>query len=212
MAKKNKIKAILFDMDGVLVDAKDWHYEALNKALGLFGMEISRYDHMVTYDGLPTKKKLEILSMDRGLPKGLHDFINHMKQIYTMEIIFTRCKPIFYHQYALAQFKSEGYKLAVCSNSVRHTVEVMMEKAKLAEYLEFLLSNQDVKHPKPNPEMYLKAIKKLGVSPKECLIVEYNENGVKATLAARANLMKIYNIENVNYQNIKSRIQEIEGV
>lgn len=51
-----KIKAILFDMDGVLVDAKDWHYEALNQALSLFGMEISRYDHLVTYDGLPTKK------------------------------------------------------------------------------------------------------------------------------------------------------------
>jgi len=52
----NKIKAIIFDMDGVLIEAKDWHYEALNKALRLFGMEISRYDHLVTYDGLPTKK------------------------------------------------------------------------------------------------------------------------------------------------------------
>ena len=53
------IKAVLFDMDGVLIDARDWHYEALNKALAIFGMEINRYDHLVTYDGLPTKKKLE---------------------------------------------------------------------------------------------------------------------------------------------------------
>ena len=63
------IKAIIFDMDGVLIEAKDWHYEALNKALSLFGYEISRYDHLVTYDGLPTSKKLEMLSMERGLPR-----------------------------------------------------------------------------------------------------------------------------------------------
>ena len=62
-----KIKAILFDMDGVLIDAKDWHYEALNQALAIFGMEINRYDHLVTYDGLPTKKKLEMLTLERGL-------------------------------------------------------------------------------------------------------------------------------------------------
>lgn len=53
------IKAVLFDMDGVLIDAKDWHYEALNKALGLFGLGISRYDHLHTFDGLPTNVKLE---------------------------------------------------------------------------------------------------------------------------------------------------------
>jgi len=47
------IRAILFDMDGVLIEAKDWHYDALNRALRLFGAEISRFDHLVTYDGLP---------------------------------------------------------------------------------------------------------------------------------------------------------------
>ena len=57
----NKIKAVIFDMDGVLIDAKDWHYEALNKALRLFGLEITRSEHETTYDGLPTKDKLEIL-------------------------------------------------------------------------------------------------------------------------------------------------------
>ena len=75
-----KIKAILFDMDGVLIDAKDWHYEALNKALGLFGMEISRYDHLHSFDGLPTKEKLRMLSEEFYLPESLHSFINQMKQ------------------------------------------------------------------------------------------------------------------------------------
>ncbi len=68
---KNTIKLILFDLDGVLVEAQDWHYEALNRALELFGMPISRYDHLSTYNGLPTRKKLEMLSVEKGLPAGL---------------------------------------------------------------------------------------------------------------------------------------------
>ena len=79
-----KIKAILFDMDGVLIDAKDWHYEALNKALGLFGLGISRYDHLHSFDGLPTRVKLKMLSEQYYLPEKLHPFINQVKQLYTM--------------------------------------------------------------------------------------------------------------------------------
>lgn len=187
----SKIKAVIFDMDGVLIEAKDWHYESLNKALGLFGMEISRYDHLVTYDGLPTKKKLEMLSLERGLPKGLHNFINDMKQQYTMEIIYSQCKPRFYHEYALSKLKNEGYKLAVASNSIKQTVVSMMEKASLMEYLEFYLSNQDVTHGKPNPEMYNTAMSRMGLAPDECMIVEDNENGIKAARASGAHVMVV---------------------
>ena len=103
-----------------------------NKALGLFGFSISRYDHLTTYDGLPTKKKLEMLSLESDLPTELHAFINEMKQKFTMEIVYTQCKPKFIHEYALSSLKSKGYKLAVASNSIRETVEVMMEKSSLA--------------------------------------------------------------------------------
>ena len=127
----NKIKAIIFDMDGVLIDAKEWHYNALNKALELFGMQISRYDHLITYDGLPTKNKLEMLSVERGLPRELHPFISRIKQQYTMEIVYAKCKPVFCHEYALSRLKHEGYRLALCSNSVRKSVEVMVENSNL---------------------------------------------------------------------------------
>ncbi len=206
-----KIEAILFDMDGVLIEAKDWHYEALNKALNLFGMEISRYDHLVTYDGLPTRKKLEMLTIERGLPLGLHEFINTVKQQHTMEIIFSRCKPRFYHEYALARLRSEGYRLVVCSNSIRKTVEVMMEKAGLDKYIEFILSNEDVTKSKPDPEMYNLAISKLKLKPQQCLILEDNENGIKAALASGAHLMKINRIEDVNYYNIVDAISALRG-
>lgn len=205
-----KIKAVIFDMDGVLIEAKDWHYEALNKALGLFGMEISRYDHLVTYDGLPTRKKLEMLSAERGLPSRLHEFINDMKQQYTMELVHAQCKPRFHHEYALSRLRQEGYRLAVASNSIRNTVQVMMERSALMGYLDLFLSNQDVTVGKPDPEIYVQAIQRLGLRPEECLVVEDNENGKQAARGSGAWLMEVNEVEDVNYPNIMRNILRIE--
>lgn len=206
-----KIKAVIFDMDGVLIDAKEWHYESLNKALGLFGSEISRYDHLVTFDGLPTRKKLEMLSIENGFPIGLHSFVNEIKQQYTFEMIYAKCKPVFQHQYALSKLKSEGYALAVCSNSVKKSIELMMEKSGLLEFLNFFLSNEDVVKSKPDPEMYINAISRLDLKPSECLILEDNDNGMKAALASGAHLLIVDSTVDVNYYNIKRKIFEIEN-
>ncbi|MBN4066918.1 HAD family phosphatase [Simkania negevensis] len=209
-ATLSKIKAVIFDMDGVLIDAKEWHYEALNKALRMFGLEISRYDHLTTFDGLPTKKKLEMLSIEEGLPQGLHRLINELKQLFTMEMVTHHCRPVFDHEYALSRLKNEGYRVAVCSNSIRDTVAAMMNKAQLSGYLDFFLSNQDVKKSKPHPEIYTKAFKRLKLQPDECLVLEDNENGVKAAKASGCHLMKVEDVTQVTYENIKRKIEEVE--
>ncbi len=206
----SKIKAVIFDMDGVLIDAKEWHYEALNKALGLFGYEISRYEHLVTYDGLPTADKLSMMTLEKQLPKGLHKYINALKQEYTMEKIFVNCRPLFVHEYALSRLRSEGYRLAVASNSIRATVDIMMQKASLERYLEFSLSNQDVTKAKPDPEIYNVAISRLGLAPSECLVVEDNKNGIAAAAASGANVMKVETVYDVNYDNIRNNIERCE--
>lgn len=206
----HKIKAIIFDMDGVLIDAKEWHFEALNRALKLFGLEIDRYDHLVTYDGLPTKKKLEMLSIDKGLPKKLHVFINSIKQQYTMELVHAKCKPVFYHEYALSRLHQEGYKIAVCSNAIRKTVALMLEKAALDKYVDFFLSNEDVSKAKPDPEIYNCAVKRLGLSANECLVVEDNPYGIQAAQSAGIPVMSVKKTNDVHYQNIAQTIYEIE--
>lgn len=207
-----KIKAVLFDMDGVLIEAKDWHFEAMNKALELFGMKISRYDHLVTYDGLPTQMKLEMLSVERGLPIALHEFINDMKQIYTLEMVHAMCKPRFHHEYALSKLKEDGYHVTVCSNSVINTIKVMMEKSSLMKYLDFFLSAQDVPSPKPSPDIYQEAMRKLNLKPEECMVVEDNENGIKAAKASGAWVMEVDEVDEVNYQNISEHIAKFEGM
>jgi HAD superfamily hydrolase (TIGR01509 family) len=202
-----KIRAIVFDMDGVLIDAKDWHYEALNRALNLFGFNISRYDHLVTFDGLPTRKKLEMLSREQQLPPELHGFLNELKQSYTLEAVHAKCKPRFQHEYALSRLKADGYKLAVASNSVRQSVELMMEKSSLRPYLEAIVSNQDVDKPKPAPDIYFKAAKLMGVKPAECLVLEDNPNGIAAARAAGCPLMVIHETADVTYDRILAAIK-----
>lgn len=207
----SKIQAVIFDMDGVLIEERGWHYDALNKALKLFGHEISSYEHLVTYDGLPTIKKLEMLSLERGLPRSLHHFINDIKQQYTMDMIFSRCKPVFSHQYALSQLKKDGYKIGVASNSAKPTVETMMNKSSLAEYLDFMFSYEDVESPKPSPEIYNKAMSFLGLEPSQCLIVEDNENGIKAAKASGGHVLEVLSVDDVSYTNITYKIRQIEG-
>lgn len=205
-----KIKAILFDMDGVLIDAKDWHFEALNKALRLFGHEISRYDHLHSFDGLPTRNKLRMLSEEAYLPESLHGFINDMKQQYTREIIEMKCKPVFQHEYALSKLRNQGYKIAVCSNSIRSTIEKMMQKTSLLQYLDLIMSNEDVQKAKPDPEIYVTAMQRLRLAPQECLVLEDNKNGIKAAVDSGARLLRVNDIYDVNYLNIKARIDEVE--
>ncbi len=208
--QNNFIKAVIFDMDGVLIDAKEWHYAALNQALQLFGCSISRHDHLVTFDGLPTSVKLKILSETEGLPKELLGFINELKQKYTMQYVHSKCTPNFIHEYALSRLKSQGYKIALCSNSVRKSIVAMMELSNLAQYLDVIWSAEDVKAGKPDPEIYIKAIKNFNIKPEEALIIEDNENGIKAARASGAHCMPVSEVSEVNFDNISQCIAAIE--
>lgn len=198
-------------MDGVLIEAKEWHYEALNKALGLFGCQISHDEHLTTYDGLPTAKKLDMLSADRGFPKSLHRFINELKQEITLQTVYARCTPLFIHEYALSNLKYSGYKIAVASNSVRETVKLMMDRSQLARWIDFQLSNQDIDLPKPAPDIYLAACKKLECQPEECLVIEDNQNGIIAARSAGAHLMTVKEVNDVTYEGIIAKISELES-
>lgn len=205
-----RIKAIIFDMDGVLIDAREWHYEALNRALGLFGYSISRVDHLTTYDGLSTKQKLGMLTVERGLPIGLHDFINEMKQNYTQELVQLKCRPSFAHEYALSKLRGMGYILGVASNSIRATVDLMMAKSGLANYLEMTLSNQDVSKAKPDPQIYHTAATRLGLTPSDCLVVEDNPHGIRAARDSGAHVMVVRSPEDVFLDNILEHLRKIE--
>ena len=120
------------------------------------------------------------------------------------------CKPNFVNEYALSRLYREGYKIAVCSNSIRKTIDLMMNKSALGRYLDLVVSNEDVKNGKPAPDIYLKAMERLDLRPDQCLICEDNENGVKAAIASGGYLLRIGEVKDTNYRNIITRIKQIE--
>jgi HAD superfamily hydrolase (TIGR01549 family) len=131
-----------------------------------------------------------------------------VKQKRTAEIAIQRCKPTFNHAFALSRLRDDDMKMAVCSNSIRKTIELMMELSDLSQHLDLIVSNEDVSKAKPDPEMYLKAMSELGVQPHETLILEDNEHGIQAARASGAQVLVIGTPDDVEYARIKQAMAE----
>ena len=200
---------VIFDLDGVLVDARELHYEALNRALATVDEKyvVQRQEHLSTYDGLPTSKKLNMLSKNKGLPKELHNTVWKRKQEMTYKIISEEMEYDVRMRDVLRRLREDGYRICCASNSIRESVKMMLLKKGLLEYVEFIYSNQDVKHPKPSPEMYLKCMIKAGIGPKYTLIVEDSHIGRKAALSSGASLCAVRNPDDVTYEKVKGAIE-----
>lgn len=203
------IKAIIFDLDGVLIDAKEMHYQALNKALAEHGFHINMDEHLTKYDGLPTLKKLKLLTKEKGLPERHYDNIWKRKQHFTLKYInenFTDDQRIIS---ILDSLKKKGLKIVVCSNSIRESLKLMLSKKGFIDFLEFYLSNEDVVHPKPHPEIYLRAFVKLGLSPKECMIVEDSHHGRQSAFESGGYLCTVKNSGDLELKKIEDQIRKV---
>ncbi|MES2006530.1 MAG: HAD family phosphatase [Patescibacteria group bacterium] len=195
-----QIKAILFDLDGVLVDMPRGHFEALNRALGLFGARIHEDEHYSYFNGLPTRKKIEELERQGRIPLGLLEFINSIKQQYTKELIPKYCVPEYSKIIMLERLKDAGYLLGCCSNSVRDTLHLMLQSAQLFPYFDVILGNDEIKNSKPHPEIYLTAFERLGITPEQALIVEDAPHGIAAAKASGAQVREVRGVEDVHLQ------------
>ncbi len=187
------IKAILFDLDGVLIDAKEWHYEALNKALGQFGYTITRDEHLTIYDGISTKDKLIKL----GICEKLRDIIAELKRNYTRQLVRLEVKPNHAKQVMLHHLKNK-YKLGCGSNAQKFSVVEMLELAGLRDYFDEIIGNDEGFLNKPNPAIYLELMKRMQVKPDECVIVEDNRYGIEAARASGARVIEVKGYEEVN--------------
>ena len=203
------IKAVLFDMDGVLIDAREWHYEALNEALEPFGYHINQYDHDSRFNGLTTKKKLEILNTEKGFPVSLNSVVNSVKQDLTLRIAALRCYPIVPILILFNRLKQSGIKIAVVTNSIKNSSEVMLKYAGVLEFVDVLISNEDVKHNKPNPECYLLALSRLSLAPEEVIVVEDGEYGIAAARAAACLVIPVSSPFDVNIGLVSSLIPKL---
>jgi HAD superfamily hydrolase (TIGR01509 family) len=202
------IKLIVFDLDGVLVETKKLHYDALNKALRDVDpkYEISYDEHLAKYDGLTTHKKLDLLSRETGLSGMEFQSVWLRKQSYTSQMLRELNPDIRLIEILKKLKETNRYNIAVASNSIRDSVKITLLKLGLLEYVDFYLSNDDVKYPKPHPEIYLRAMINAGVTPKETLILEDSVIGRTAANNSGAYLMGVNNPIDVTYENITTHI------
>lgn len=197
------LKLILFDLDGVLIDTKWIHYACLNEALGDYS--ITEEEHINIYDGRKTTQKLEMLTERKGLPVDRYQEIYDLKQALTMDEI-VKIQPRSHIVDLFRKLTEDGYQVGVCSNSIRRTVLTALAKSQLMEYLSIIISNDDVKNPKPHPEMYWKAMSMQGCLPEETVIVEDSPQGLAAAHMSHANVIRVSSPEEVTIDNIYSKM------
>lgn len=187
------VKAVLFDMDGVLIDAREWHYEALNAALSPFGFNINEELHLSKLDGLPTKVKLNYLTDNFNLPKSIHGLIFNLKQDITNRLASYNCKPNIQHLEMLGNLKDLEIKIGVVTNSILRTSQLMLELAGITNYIDVLVTNEDVERSKPFPDPYLMALDILKLNSKDVLVIEDSQHGIEAAISANCRVLEVRN-------------------
>jgi HAD superfamily hydrolase (TIGR01509 family) len=198
-------KLIIFDLDGVLVEAKEIHFDSLNLALENIGSEfiISWEEHLKTYDGLKTYDKLNLLSKFKGLPldKTILDKIFNSKQEYTLNALSNLGRNQKFIE-LFEQLKANGYIIACCSNSVEKTVNLSLTNLGIIDYFDLILSNESVKYSKPHPEIYWKAMSYFGALPSETLIVEDSPTGLTAAFKSGAKVLRVKNTNDFDFEKL----------
>ncbi len=160
---------------------------------------------------MPTTKKLELLTENKGLQKENYDLIWKKKQQFTSSIINEEMTYDERLRGILSKLKSQGYTICVASNSIRESVKMMLIRKGLLEYIDFFYSNQDVNKPKPSSEIYLKCMIKAGVNPDETVIVEDSHIGRKAAQSSGATLCAVRDVDDVTYDHIKKHIDKVDN-
>lgn len=204
------MKLVIFDLDGVLVDIKLVHYNALNQAItDIAGLKyiISYEEHLAVYDGLKTKQKLELLTKTKNLPQEFHQNIWNAKQKLTHKELLD-IKPNFKIIQLFEKLKSKDYKLACCSNSIKQTVETVTEKLGIKKYFDVLLSNEDVINSKPHPEVFWKAMSLLNALPEQTLIIEDSPHGLLAANRASCETIRVTSAKEIENENFIEIIKE----
>jgi beta-phosphoglucomutase-like phosphatase (HAD superfamily)/dTDP-glucose pyrophosphorylase len=203
-------KLVIFDLDGVLIDSRELHYDALNDALRKVGEEfvITREEHLSKYDGLNTTKKLKMLTEQKGLPVSIYDQVWKDKQDATFNLVRGFCKE-YMLQTIFRQIKARGYKIAVASNSIRETVKLSLLSIGVMDEVDYFVSNEDVSRTKPYPEMYWKCMTALNALPKNTIIVEDSHIGRQGALDSGAHLLAVENAKEVNSEHMMQRIYDL---
>lgn len=186
------LKAVIFDMDGVIIDSEPLHAEAGVLAAKKYGVDITT-DYCYQFIGSTDKHMLEVMIDEFHLDVTIDEFLeeNHRMKAYLEEK--DGYPPIPFVPELMKALYEEGYLLAIASSSPMPAIEATVSKLNIGKYLTKLVSGRNVAHPKPAPDVFLKAAEELGIAPDECLVIEDSCNGLNAAKAAGMSRVAFFN-------------------
>ncbi len=209
------IRGLLFDLDGVLVDAADWHRDAFNLSLEVHNFPaLLQEEHMRDFNGLSSRRKLSML-VERGHVHDdaeIHESIHKAKQEYTVKLIEENCVPFARVIDVLVYARSIHLKIGCVTNCSRKTAMLMLEKARLVDLFDTIVTNTDVDGKiKPHPWPYLLAKANLGFSNerKICLAIDDTWKGIMSAVDAGCRTWKLNNYEDLSVRNLVKRMEAL---
>lgn len=203
------LKGIIFDMDGVIIDSEPSHAKAAVNTLEALGVFIT-LDYPYRFIGSTTKHMLETMIEDFNLSaseESLNELYNKSLAALIQEEGYT---PVPYVVNLIQHLYHKGYSLAIASSSTPEEIAAVTEALQISSYFTRLVSGATVQHPKPAPDVFLKAVSELNLNTGECIILEDSSNGVKAACAAGIPAVGLINPNSGN-QDLSQAAILIEG-
>lgn len=176
------IKAVIFDMDGVISDTEDCHRFATDKALFAYGVDVKKVD-LSSYTGKSSRFVLSDIIKRNNIDTTFEEFLQ-LKTKFFFEGLEQYLKPIPGVIELIKKIKAANFKLAVGSSSDRVVIEFVLKRFKVYDLFQAISSGDEVTNCKPDPEIFLKAALKIGENPLNCLVIEDSTAGVTAAKAA----------------------------
>lgn len=192
------IKAVIFDMDGVMIDSEPVHLKLERELFRELGVEITEEEHM-TFVGSSSYYMWEKIKERFNLKESVEELVRRDRKRYLDHVLSTgEIIPVPGIQELVKKLFEREYKLAVASSSPIDVIELVVQKLNLKNFFDVLVSGDYVKKSKPYPDIFLYTAEKLRVKPEECVVIEDSYNGVHAAKSAG---MKVIGFVNPNSGN-----------
>lgn len=204
------LKGIIFDMDGVLINSEPFHYRIWKETLRRRGIQIE-YEVYKACIGSTVGFLMKLLHEHYGVSLQDTALVEEMREIKEEMMAKEGYPPLIpYVKELLEKLCGSGYQLAVASSSPYAYIEKVTRYWDIQKYFTCLVSGEFVEHPKPAPDVFLKAAGEMGLSPEECLVVEDSENGCKAAQNAGITCVAYFNPDS-GKQDLGSAYMIVEG-
>lgn len=183
MGNKGKIKSVIFDMNGVIIDDEHVHEIAFKDVLSSYGINLTHEEYLKYFAGKTDKDGFINIAEVYGVVLPVKKLLTEKAQIYLKT--FPVNKRSYPGVIELIQNLAEHYTLALSSSSTRQEVNLILREFNLEHYFRVTVSADDISHGKPDPESYLKTAELLNIDPSECVVIEDSKSGVISAKAAR---------------------------